>query len=157
VLGLPGSGKSTFLERILLLKKFNIYDDCVLDNLLIDDIYKKILNGDQVIMCNSLFCNPEYLEYFLSSIGIINTYLIKFIFFVSNPYQSSLNIKQRETDEIKQKSFLISLKNLSSLYNIDKIKSKYCDKNYCFVRTFSPEKVESDIEFEIQELLYHSG
>ena len=158
VLGLPGSGKSDFLKTIMLLGKNNVLDDYVLDDLLIDRIHTLIMNGEQVIICNSLFCNPEYLEYFLSSIGVINMDLIKFIFFVPNPYQSSLNIKQRETDEVKQKSFLISLKNLSSIYNISsmhEIKEKYCSENYCFIKTYSPEKVESEIEIETKkELLY---
>lgn len=142
-LGLPASGKTTLGETFDGV----VFDDCQLDIETFHAIINALMNGKKVYVCNSLFCDTRYLEYFLSCIGIVETGLIKFIFFVPNPYQSSLNIKKRETNEDRKKSLLISLKKLSLIYTpveMHKIKDKYSFNNFCFVKTYEPPKNEKN-------------
>ena len=138
-LGLPASDKTTLGETFDGV----VFDDFQLDIEISHAIINALMNGEKVYVCNSLFCDTRYLEYFLSCIGIVETGLIKFIFFVPNPYQSSLNIKKRETNEDRKKSLLISLKKLSLIYTpaeMHKIKDKYSFNNFCFVKTYEPPK-----------------
>ena len=121
------------------------FDDCQLDIKILHAIMNYLKNGHKVCVCNSLFCDTRYLEYFLSCIGIMTTGLIKFIFFNPNPAQSALNIKKREIDENKIISLTNSLEKLSLIYTRSSMKDlidKYAHGNYCIVDTYSPKKAK---------------
>jgi hypothetical protein len=155
--GLIASGKTEILKKIfgslVPTKMKNFFDDVDLDTQNKNDITKLLNDGETVIVCNALFCDPRYLEYFLSCFGTIEPGLIKFVFVKPNAYQSSLNLKQRETDSDKLHSLLVSLKRLSLIYDhktIVQIREKYSFGNCLLLETYTPEKEHLQIENQIR-------
>lgn len=155
--GLIASGKTEILKKIFgsldSTKMKNFFDDVDLDTKNKNDITELLKNGETVIVCNALFCDPRYLDYFLSCFGTIEPGLIKFVFVKPNAYQSSLNLKQRELDSDKLHSLLVSLKRLSLIYNhktIVQIRVKYSFGNCLFLETYIPEKEHLQIENQIK-------
>jgi len=88
IIGLPGSGKSYLISK--MKKKHTILDDFVSP----DKIHMALSIGDDVIMADPYFCEPDILAKAIKIVEIY-TYDIRYIYFENNKERAIANAENR--------------------------------------------------------------
>ena len=122
LIGLPGSGKSTYIENNIDIDKYLIFDD-FLDQFFNDQIVEKLINGENVCLSDPRLCSfntylrvVRKLEKFISKDQI---YLLLF----ENDKDKCLRNNSLRNNSLR-KRIEIDINNFSLVYNLSNY-SKY--------------------------------
>lgn len=117
VIGLPGSGKTTFCRYMEKEHGYIVFDD------FISDYFSKSglsgnLDKEKICVCDPRLCMKGMFDYYMGLIQrFINKDKIKLILFDNNPEQCLINIQLRNDK-------------LSASNNVGTLSQHYCIENY---------------------------
>ncbi len=122
IIGLPGSGKTTYSDTNEELKDCIIFDDFI-RYFWKGYVMKSIKNNDKVCLIDPRLCMFDVFKRYISKIEkYVSRDKIKLVIFDNNPDQCLLNIKDRDNRKGIDRTIL----EYSKVYNIDHYKDWIC-------------------------------
>lgn len=156
VVGLPCSGKSTYIKNTYDLDEYVLFDDFLNDPKNSREIMKRLVKGEKVVVSDPRLCDPKIFEKeivntFTQGLGIFrikpikegdknklnNKYQLTVVQFTKNPFQSVMNAIKREKNRKKAMDHIRSIVNLEHAFSSFGLRRHYTYYKFIEIETYA--------------------